>query len=47
MRIIFGPKKEKFGKKLKHDDVVVVPEFLNLEDDWSTYYQLIEEMRQI
>jgi hypothetical protein len=26
--------------------VVMVPEFFCKEDDWSIYYQLIEEMRQ-
>jgi hypothetical protein len=45
MRIIIGNKGEKFEKSLKHDDVVVVPEFFCKEDDWSLYYKLIEEMR--
>ncbi|KDO30740.1 hypothetical protein SPRG_04641 [Saprolegnia parasitica CBS 223.65] len=45
MRIIVGPKKPVFDKPLKHDDVVVVPDFFCAEDDWSIYYKLIEEMR--
>lgn len=40
------PKKKKIGT-LKHDDVVVVPEFFCKEDDWSIYYKLIEEMREL
>jgi hypothetical protein len=27
MRIICGPNKKEYGKPLKHDDVIVVPEF--------------------
>ncbi|OQR82104.1 hypothetical protein THRCLA_11126 [Thraustotheca clavata] len=46
MRIIVGPKKAVFDKKLRHDDVVVVPDFFCDQDDWSVYYKLIEEMRQ-
>jgi hypothetical protein len=34
------------GKSLKHDDVLVVPEFFCKEDDWSLYYQLVEELRE-
>ncbi|ETW02484.1 hypothetical protein H310_05985 [Aphanomyces invadans] len=47
MRIVVGPKKRVFDKVLKHDDVVVVPDFFCAEDDWSIYYKLIEEMRSI
>jgi hypothetical protein len=32
---------------LKHDDVIIVPEFFCKEDDWSLYYKLIDEMREI
>ena len=32
-------------KKLKHDDVVVVPELYCGADDWDIYYKLVEEMR--
>jgi len=46
MRIITTPPRPSYGLPLKHDDVVVVPEFFCKEDDWSLYYQLIEEMRQ-
>jgi hypothetical protein len=45
MRIIVGPNRECLDRKIKHDDVVVVPEFFCKEDDWSIYYQLVEEMR--
>jgi hypothetical protein len=47
MRVIIGPQAERFGKSLKHDDVVVVPEFFCKENDWTLYYQLVEEMRAI
>ena len=46
MRIICGPNRPVFGKKLKHDDVVIVNNFLCDEDDWTLYYKLIEEMRE-
>jgi hypothetical protein len=45
MRIVVGPNRPELGRKIKHDDVVIVPEFFCKEDDWSIYYQLIEEMR--
>lgn len=38
---------EKYEKKLKHDDVVIVPELFGDEDDWTTYYQLVKELREI
>jgi hypothetical protein len=47
MRIIVGPHAERYGKPLKHDDVVMVPDFFCKEDDWTLYYQLVEEMRAI
>jgi hypothetical protein len=47
MRIIVGPQTERFGRSLKHDDVVVVPNFFCHESDWTLYYQLVEEMREI
>ena len=47
MRVVVGPKTRVFNKPLKHDDVVVVPEFFCAEDDWSMYYQLVEEMRAL
>jgi hypothetical protein len=31
---------------VKHDDVIVVPEFFCAEDDWEVYYQLLTEMRE-
>lgn len=36
-----------FSRPLKHDDVVIVPELFGEEDDWSLYYKLVEEMRDI
>ena len=44
MRVVVGPNKPVYDK-LKHDDVVIVPEFFCKEDDWSLYYKLVEEMR--
>jgi hypothetical protein len=48
LRIIIGkPSGEKWGKQLKHDDVVIVPNFICQEDDWTIYNKLIHEMREI
>jgi hypothetical protein len=47
MRVIVGKKKEVYDQDLKHDDVVIVPEFFCDEDDWSIYYKLIDEIREI
>ena len=47
MRVVVGPNRPEYNKKLKHDDVVIVPEFFCAEDDWSLYYKLVEEMRQV
>ena len=47
MRVVVGPNKPVYDKKLKHDDVVIVPEFFCKEDDWSLYYKLVEEMREV
>uniref|UniRef100_A0A0G4GW06 Fe2OG dioxygenase domain-containing protein n=1 Tax=Chromera velia CCMP2878 TaxID=1169474 RepID=A0A0G4GW06_9ALVE len=47
MRVLVGPKKQEYGKLLKHDDVVIVPELVCDEDDWSLYYKLIEEIRHL
>jgi hypothetical protein len=45
VRVLVGnPQHDKFGKTLKHDDVVVVPELFGAEDDWSLYYKLVEEL---
>lgn len=45
MRILVGPNRPVLNKTITHDDVIIVPEFFCKEDDWSLYYQLIEEMR--
>ena len=45
IRVCSGSK-PKYDKQLKHDDVVIVPEFFCSEDDWSLYYKLIDEMRE-
>ncbi len=45
MRLIIGPNRTSYGRAHSHDDVIVVPEFFCKEDDWSLYYQLVEEMR--
>lgn len=45
VRVLVGnPQHAHFQKTLKHDDVVIVPELFGPEDDWSTYYQLVEEV---
>jgi hypothetical protein len=45
MRIIVEKDTAHYPRALSHDDVVIVPDFLCKEDDWSLYYQLIDEMR--
>ncbi len=47
MRVIVGPNRPVLDKEIKHDDVIIVPEFFCKEDDWSIYYQLIKEMREL
>lgn len=46
LRVLVGRNQEEYGKPLKHDDIVMVPDFFCDEDDWSLYYKLIEEMRE-
>jgi len=45
MRIITVPNRPNYGRPVRHDDVVIVPEFYCAENDWDIYYKLIEEMR--
>ena len=45
VRVCSGSK-PKYDKPLKHDNIVIVPEFFCSEDDWSLYYKLIDEMRE-
>lgn len=45
MRVRVGPNRTHYNKELKHDDVIIVPEFFCEEDNWDIYYKLIEEMR--
>lgn len=45
MRVVIGPNRDVLDKKIKHDDIVIVPEFFCKEDDWSIYYKLVDEMR--
>ena len=33
----------KYNKVMKHDDVIMVPNFFGTEDDYSLYYKLLEE----
>jgi hypothetical protein len=47
MRVIAVPAGAKYERPVKHDDVIIVPEFFCAEDDWGIYYQLIKEMRQV
>jgi hypothetical protein len=46
LRVLIGPNKPVFDRKLKHDDVVIVPNFFCEEDDLTMYYELIKEMRE-
>ncbi|CAJ1406643.1 unnamed protein product, partial [Effrenium voratum] len=46
MRVITVPASRRYAGPVKHDDVVIVPEFFCKEEDWETYYALIQEMRQ-
>ncbi|KAL7530839.1 hypothetical protein ACHAXR_006738 [Thalassiosira sp. AJA248-18] len=47
-RVWVGSKdKRVFDKKLKHDDVVIVPELFGEECNWDLYYKLVEEMRSL
>lgn len=46
MRVIAGPPGQKYTRSLKHDDVIIIPEFFCRADDWSIYNQLVEEIRQ-
>ena len=45
VRVCSGSK-PRYDRPLKHDDIVIVPEFFCKEDDWSLYYKLIDEMRE-
>lgn len=46
--VIIGSKSEVLDNTLSHDDVLIVPNFINDDvNDWSIYYKLIEEMRSI
>lgn len=47
MRILVQQPTAKIQTVLKHDDVVVVPNFFCAEDDWTIYYKLIEEVRAL
>jgi len=45
MRVLVGKKQKTYGRPLKHDDVVMVPDLFCDSDDWNIYYKLVEEMR--
>lgn len=48
LRVHVGSASSKtFNRPLKHDDVVIVPELFGPQDDWSLYYKLIDEMRDL
>ena len=47
MRVIVGDNLPAYPKPVKHDDVIVVPDFGCPKDDWSMYYKLVEEMRAL
>lgn len=45
MRILVGSAKGLGEQVLKHDDVIIVPNFFCEEDDWALYNTLVHEMR--
>jgi hypothetical protein len=45
MRLIVVPARKRYDRPVRHDDVIIVPEFCCAEDDWELYYRLIQEMR--
>lgn len=47
MRIVVGPQQECYGRPVRHDDVVMVPNFFCEESDWDPYYKLIQEIREL
>lgn len=48
LRVRIGSNKAKvFNKPIKHDDVIIVPDFFCEEEDLSLYYKLIEEFRNL
>lgn len=36
------PTSIRYAEPVKHDDIIIVPEFFCAEDDWDTYYALIK-----
>jgi len=47
MRVLIGSNKvEEYPGRIKHDDVVMVPNFFCEDNDWELYYKLVEEMRE-
>ena len=38
---------EKYDRKIKHDDVIVVPEAFCPFDDWTMYYDLVSELTDL
>jgi len=47
MRIIVAPPGTAYTAPVSHDDVVIVPDALCQENDWTVYYQMIKEMREL
>jgi len=48
MRVLVGSNEvEKYNRILKNDDIVIVPELFGREDDWTLYYQFIDEIRDL
>ena len=41
------PGSRRYAAPVKHDDVIVVPEFFCKEDDWNTYYTLIKDGKEV
>jgi len=45
LRVQIGSSRHQhYNKPIKHDDVICVPELFGVEDDWSLYYKLVEEI---
>ena len=47
-RVVFGRNSiDKYDRKIKHDDVIIVPEAFCPFDDWSVYYDLVAELADL
>ena len=48
LRVQIGsPNRPVYGKPMRHDDCILVPELFGPEDDWKLYYQLVREITEL